>query len=478
LLLPTDSETWRCTQALELVSSLEHKHEEAFFNQVAVLPQASLILLVNAKKNAIYAVHVEYGPDPASTRLDYIADFTVAMPILSLTGTYGSQPDGEQVVQVYCVQTMAIQQYGLEVSLCLPPTADNTSLGRDPVLSHVYDRPLEVASVESSSGTKPLSDHQGTGNAILTLHTICSVNSYASEVGGDLSSPLSVYADADTTAHVPSLTPTSNMNNAGSSADPSKGPSLGDHDGDQSSFDYSSKKVINGDGTSGQGAFGREDSVGKEDPTGQGEATVSDAHSTFNGRVKATHLITPSGIISGVIPSAETTAKGSPHNVEVESKHVVEKKPDQNVKFEAAKETQIVHEKMERLNMSSERSVESISERSVTTDKYNVDDFQRSDPMLSKQHSGAGDGNVRSRTTEVPEKTDVSVASRNLQLPAATIQKVLHPQVSGQLSPLTSSFNSNDSSPSNANPAIDSASQVAAIQGTLHQVVKLEVSLP
>jgi enhancer of mRNA-decapping protein 4 len=98
--------------------------------------------------------------------------------------------------------------------------------------------------------------------------------------------------------------------------------------------------------------------------------------------------------------------------------------------------------------------------------------------MLSKQHSGAGDGNVQSRTTEVPEKTDVSVASRNLQLPAATIQKVLHPQVSGQLSPLTSSFNSNDSSPSNANPAIDSASQVAAIQGTLHQVVKLEVSLP
>ncbi|KAM0903075.1 hypothetical protein ACQ4PT_018881 [Festuca glaucescens] len=415
-LLPSDSETWRCTQALELVSSLEHKHDEAFFNQVAVLPQASLILLANAKKNAIYAVHVEYGPDPASTRLDYIADFTVAMPILSLTGTSGSQPDGEQVVQVYCVQTMAIQQYGLEVSLCLPPTADNTGLGRDPALSHVYDRPLEVASVESPSGTKPLSDQQGT--------------------------------DAGTTAHVPSLTPTSNMNNAGSSADPSIGPSRGDHDGDQSSFDYLSKKVINSDGTSGQGAFGREGSFGKEDPTGQ-----------------------------GVLPSAETTAKGSPQNVEVESKHVVEKKPDQNVKVEAAKETQIVHEKMERLNMSSEHSVESISERSVTTDKYNVEDSRRSDPMLSKQHSGAGDGNVRSRTTEVPEKTDGSVASRNLQLPAATIQKVLHPQVSGQLSPLASSFNSNDSSPSNANPAIDSVSQVAAVQGTLHQLMAMQTDM-
>lgn len=177
--MPSESETWRCTQTLELVSSLENRFEEAFFNQVAVLPQASLILLANAKKNAIYAIHVEYGPDPASTRLDYIADFTVAMPILSLTGTHESQPDGEHVVQVYCVQTMAIQQYGLELSLCLPPTADNTGLGRDLAISHVYERPLEVPSVESSTETKPPSDRQGTGNTIVTSHPIASVSSHS-----------------------------------------------------------------------------------------------------------------------------------------------------------------------------------------------------------------------------------------------------------------------------------------------------------
>ena len=55
-----------------------------------MLLQVSLLLLANAKKNAIYAAHVDYGPFPASTRLDCIGDFTVTMPILSLTGTSDS----------------------------------------------------------------------------------------------------------------------------------------------------------------------------------------------------------------------------------------------------------------------------------------------------------------------------------------------------------------------------------------------------
>ncbi|XBI08994.1 hypothetical protein VPH35_136645 [Triticum aestivum] len=402
-LLPSESETWRCTQTLELVSSLENRFEEAFFNQVAVLPQASLILLANAKKNAIYAIHVEYGPDPASTRLDYIADFTVAMPILSLTGTHESQPDGEHVVQVYCVQTMAIQQYGLELSLCLPPTADNAGLGRDLAISHVYERPLEVASVESSTETKPLSDHQGT-EAVLRR-------------------------------------------------DASRGPSLGDHDGDKSSVDYS-KKRMDSDGTSGQGAFDRKDCFGNEEPRG--------------------------GQVDGVLPSAESTANGSPQNAEMESKLVVEKKADQNIGFEDVKETQIVQEKMERLNMSSEQTVETISERSVTTDKYSVEDSQRSDPTLLKQHSGARDENLPRRTAEATENINGS-SSRNLQLPSPTKEeKVLHPQVSGQMSPLTSTFNSTDSShehPSNTNPAIDSVPQVSAIQGKLQQLMAMHTDM-
>uniref|UniRef100_A0A0A9D7F3 Enhancer of mRNA-decapping protein 4 C-terminal domain-containing protein n=1 Tax=Arundo donax TaxID=35708 RepID=A0A0A9D7F3_ARUDO len=417
-LLPSDSETWKCTQTLELVSSLEHRSEEAFFNQVAVLPQASLILLANAKKNAIYAVHVEYGPDPASTRLDYIADFTVTMPILSLTGTHETQSDGEQAVQVYCVQTMAIQQYGLELSLCLPPTADNTGPGRDPGLSHVYERPPEVAAVESSRvitpidssvvvSTKPSTDCQGT--------------------------------EAESSPHVPSVAPTSKMNLAGSpvvlTKGPSGGPSHGGRDADQLSI-------------------GRKDSFGKEEPRGsQGD---------------------------GVPASAETVASGSSQNLEAEKRPVDEKNSNQIAEHEAVKETQILPEKKEIPDKRSEQTVDTISER-TTTDKYSIEDSQpladRSESTLLRQPSGAGDETVVKRATEAPGRTDGPCGSRDL--PSATTEgKVMHPQVSGsgQLSPTTSTFNSTDflhEPRSNANPPIDSSLQATAIQGALQQLMDM-----
>ncbi|KAL6596607.1 hypothetical protein ACP70R_047250 [Stipagrostis hirtigluma subsp. patula] len=416
-LLPSDSETWRCTQTLELVSSLEHRSEEAFFNQVAVLPQASLILLANAKKNAIYAVHVEYGSDPASTRLDYIADFTVTMPILSLTGTHENQPDGEQVVQVYCVQTMAIQQYGLDLSLCLPPTAENFGPGRDPAMSHIQERPPEMAAVESSTGTttidssvvsnKPSNDGQGT--------------------------------EDDSSPNIPSAAPTSKMNLAGSpvvlSRQPSGGPSHGDRD-------------------AGQSPVGRKDSFGKEEPRGghSDGIAISDPHPMFQVAGHATHLVTPSEIISGVLASAEKVASGNSRNAEAD---VDERKSNQTIELKAVKETQILPEKKER----AEQTVGTISERTITTDKYSVEDENRSVPTLLKQPS-AGDENVVKRTTEAPESTDRPCASRDLQLPSAT----------------KGTYNSTDSlhePQSNTNPPIDTSLQAAAIQGTLQQLMAM-----
>ncbi|XP_006656024.2 enhancer of mRNA-decapping protein 4-like isoform X2 [Oryza brachyantha] len=436
-LLPSETETWRCTQTLELVSSLEHRFEEAFFNQVAVLPQASLILLANAKKNAIYAVHVEYGPDPASTRLDYIADFTVAMPILSLTGTHESQRDTEQIVQVYCVQTMAIQQYGLELSLCLPPTADNTGFGRDPAISHVYERPPEVTVVESSTDTSLID---------------------SSVVGPTKPASNNQALEANVPSQVQSSTPPSSIDlgyleEGALRKGPSRGPSLGDRDVDPSSLDYSSKKRMDSDGTSGQGSFGRKDSLGKEEPRGsQGD---------------------------GVHSSPETAATGSSQNVEVGDKHVDGRKSEQSVELEAVKETQIVHEKRQRPPKNSEQTVNTISERLVTTDKYSLEDSQSrnadgSVSALLKHPSGAGDENT---VSEAPEKTSDSYASRNLQLTSVTREeKVLHPP--GQLSP-TSTFNSTDSSHeplSNINPPIGSVPQVG-IQETLQQLMAMHNDL-
>ncbi|CAN8270136.1 unnamed protein product [Cochlearia groenlandica] len=133
-LLPADTESWRCTQTLDLISSTEQRAEEAFFNQVIALSDAGLLLLANAKRNAIYAVHLDYGSSPVDTQMDYLSEFTVTMPILSFIGT--NDPPEEPIVKVYCVQTQAIQQYTLDLCLCLPPPLENGGLEKsDSVMS-------------------------------------------------------------------------------------------------------------------------------------------------------------------------------------------------------------------------------------------------------------------------------------------------------------------------------------------------------
>lgn len=126
--LPTHAESWKCTQTLDLKSSAKPRVEEAFFNQVVVLSQAGLLLFANAKKNAIYSVHLGYGNNSSATRIDYIAEFTVTMPVLSFTGTI--DPPSEHIIKLYCVQTQAIQQYSLNLFQCLPPPAESGGLER------------------------------------------------------------------------------------------------------------------------------------------------------------------------------------------------------------------------------------------------------------------------------------------------------------------------------------------------------------
>uniref|UniRef100_A0ACD5YRP3 Uncharacterized protein n=1 Tax=Avena sativa TaxID=4498 RepID=A0ACD5YRP3_AVESA len=319
-LFPSETETWNCTQTLELISSLESKVEEAFFNQVAVLPQASIILLANAKKNAIYAVHVEYGPDPASTRLDYIADFTVAMPILSLTGTHEGQPDGEQVVQVYCVQTMAIQQYGLELSLCSPPTSDTTGLGRDPAISRVHDTPLEVVGADSSTGTS------FTDSYTVGASSKQSTFDQTTEFDHKPSAPPLAYTEGDGSAHLPSAPLASNTDLTGS------GPSPGNRDKDQSAFDYPTNRSMEPVALTRQDtpmpkplALTRQDTPMPKDTFGKDE--LRDSHSDVK-----------------MLPNPRMMFKdgsvGSPRIAEVEAKPVDESKSGQGLELEAIKEAQ------------------------------------------------------------------------------------------------------------------------------------------
>ncbi|XP_031097091.1 enhancer of mRNA-decapping protein 4-like [Ipomoea triloba] len=166
-LVPSDAEPWHCTQTLELKSSAETRVEEAFFNQVVAFPRAGLLLLSNAKKNSIYVVHLEYGPNPAATRMNYIAEFTITMPILSFTGTRDLLPC-EHLVQVYCVETQAIHKYALDLSQCLPPPFDNVVLERSESSTeqefntYVHDlwvRHLQEESAKQEKLEKLLHDH-------------------------------------------------------------------------------------------------------------------------------------------------------------------------------------------------------------------------------------------------------------------------------------------------------------------------------
>jgi enhancer of mRNA-decapping protein 4 len=331
-LLPSDSESWQCTQTLDLRSSSEPQLEEAFFNQVTVIPQASLIVLANAKKNAIYAVHIDYGPFPASTRMDYIADFTVAMPILSLTGTCESHPNGEQVVQVYCVQTMAIQQYALELSLCLPPSISDSGAGvliREPSVSRTETAAsgsvTEFTTVEVSS--------EAPGSSTFDVP--------ATNPEMKPSAPPLVNTECEATLHLDALrSPQKSLE---------RGQSSSSHGGDRDV----DRRTDN-------------DSVNSNQPK-------EDTSALPNPRLmlNATHLITPSEILSGAISNTASPPAETNRNEQFKAK---EKEFQTTKDFQGAPE-----EASDKLSRPLESSIETAKAPHVVADSQSADELKTPD---------------------------------------------------------------------------------------------------
>ncbi|WOL13921.1 enhancer of mRNA-decapping protein 4-like isoform X2 [Canna indica] len=328
-LLPSDSESWHCSQTLDLKSSSEPRLEEAFFNQIVVLPRANLIVIANAKKNAIYAVHVDYGFCPAATRMDYIADFTVAMPILSLTGITTNEllPEGEQLVQLFCVQTQAIQQYALDLTQCLPPPTTNFGLAKDAV-SHALDTPsseglslLESCTeltvndpsvVSASPQLQLITSNCGGAPAFLSpsklaASGITNIREPITSKHEDKASAPPVVKDTDA-QHVPSSVPVVNFDLSGRvpilnipDKGFGKGSSIIDHKIVE--VERRADSLVTGslDTPYIKDSWAKDDSDSvKDDPS-----TVSNPLSIIKSNGKTTHLITPSEILSGVINSSE-----------------------------------------------------------------------------------------------------------------------------------------------------------------------------
>eukprot|EP00899_Mesostigma_viride_P007149 jgi/Mesvir1/16435/Mv18157-RA.2 len=173
---------WACVHQVFLVSSggrqvaddgdaaavlrqLAEGTQEAFFNHVLVAQGDgySLVVLANTRKNAVYTLSVVAGDGSHSplAHFEYLAEFAVVLPILSgaalpstrpvaITGTAGGsgqQAGGpvEPVVQLFCVQTTAVQQYALFVTQCVPEDRARQLLG---AAAATHEQSLEAAAAE------------------------------------------------------------------------------------------------------------------------------------------------------------------------------------------------------------------------------------------------------------------------------------------------------------------------------------------
>ncbi|KAM1998432.1 hypothetical protein ACFX1R_006817 [Malus domestica] len=499
-LLPSDAESWKCTQTLELKSSSEPRVEEAFFNQVIALSQAGLLLLANAKKNAIYAVHLEFGSDPASTRMDYIAEFTVTMPILSFTGTSISS-HGEQIVQVYCVQTLAIQQYALELLKCLPPPLDNVGLeksdsniSRDAIGAEGYlsgSKPTE-ALLANSSPKPAVQESSSEGAAANTESRLVSFASATSD------------SDAVFVASPPiTLSPKLSGKFSGirSPADSSEaGRTLNDHGGDQLVNDYSVDRQMD------PAHLNMSDVPAVDDDSRNDEPKVGqdDLSSVLNPPIMfkhPTHLITPSEILMAASSSEAATIDSKSEgegniqdvlvnsdvgNSEVEMKVVGETRSTQIDEFGSQGEPQnAVSENKEKYfcSQASDLGIEMAreccalpAENYVTDEARQVDDASVTEPP---GQSHAGDEDQDSAKDVSASSTPPTVLQSQTSNTKVKKQKWKNSQASGSSFPSATVLNSIDSTNENGvNSSLPSSEaahpQIMAMQDTVNQLLAMQ----
>ncbi|MBA0762482.1 hypothetical protein Gotri_012083 [Gossypium trilobum] len=510
-LLPSNTEKWTCTQTLELKSSAEPQMEEAFFNQVVALSQAGLLLLANAKRNAIYAVHLEYGSCPSASRMDYMAEFTVTMPILSFTGT--SDPPDEHIVKIYCVQTQAIQQYALELCQCIPPPLENigleksdSSISRDAINTEGFDTfnpsgnkpsdlplytsvPKPSARVSSSENLTaaryPSSPHSIEANTAQELNTS---NIDPKPASSALASTASD-ADIVCVASPPTVPPSPRL---------SRKPS-GFHNYEDYPVDRQMDTVrsnLSGMHSSEDGSRNDDKKMVSDDKSGAYNPPIIFKHPT--------HLVTPSEILMAAT-SSETTnvnegkSEGEVHiqdvvvnndalNAELEVKVVGEARSSQNNEFGSHGDSQNRNlENREKFfcSQASDLGIQMSRESSVISrDAYVVDESQQVDGV------GASGSHVKPNIAEEEindSRKDLSgkglesaIPSTYQQSPTSGAKGKKHKgkgsQASAHTSPSSSAFNSADSTTEpGANSNLPSAAaafpQIAAMQDMLNQLI-------
>nr|GMC51675.1 enhancer of mRNA-decapping protein 4-like [Ipomoea batatas] len=508
-LLPSDAESWNCTQTLELKSSAETRIGESFFNQVVALSQAGLLLLANAKKNAIYAVHLEYGPNPAATRMDYIAEFTVTMPILSFTGTSDLLPNGEQIVQVYCVQTQAIQQYALDLSQCLPPPLENAMFERSES-SASRDATIEGFSQMESSGSKSTELPISSPTPKLPIHDSGSESAPSGRHPDSMESKPDAISCSNTDTDIaPTSSPPlplsprlsrklSGFRNPSNSFEPS---SINDHGGDQKVVEYSVDRQMDSIHTN-LSDVGPLDDEARND---ESKVSHEDASSGLSHPIKfkqPTHLVTPSEILmdsssemNHIIEQKsediqDVLVNNEARNVEVEVKVVGESRFNHNNDIGSRELHTFVSDNKEKAfcSQASDLGMEMAREcRALSPETYIAEDPRQFDGTNGSEDLAQPSSN---QEEEHDSTSNLSGKELDSKIPVP-VQQQTEPSVKGKKpkgknsqgsvppSALPSAFNSTDSSNeavvSSSNSSMEAAfSQILSMQEMLNQLMSMQ----
>ncbi|XP_051128269.1 enhancer of mRNA-decapping protein 4-like [Andrographis paniculata] len=513
-LLPSDAESWHCTQTLELKSSESHV-AEAFFNQVVALSQAGLLLLANAQRNAIYAVHLQYGPNPAATRMDYIAEFTVTMPILSFTGTSEFLPHGDQIVQVYCVQTQAIQQYALDLSLCLPSPLENvvreksdSSVSRDTEGPSSFEPSGSQQSeiLISSSAHKVSRQESGVENpptlrypVTLSLSESPMLQELASSIIETRSNHLSRITNISDISAPPPLSPRSSRTHSGlRSLSGISGPSVNNHYSEQKITEYSVERQMASPRTN----LSNVTSLDGDSRNDDNLLSTDNISMALNHPIQfkhPTHLVTPSEILmsrsSSVVNQANTPQNDSEltfqdvgiSNDEVDVKVVGESRYNETDGFGSERDIQTfmsVNKENSFCSQTSDLGMEMAQESHGTSSVSYVMEETRQFSRTSGMETGFQPSSIVERVLDfakdINQKASDSSTRKEIPQPGGDIevkkQKGKSAQGSGLSSPSPSAFKPTNSYGrpivSSSNVPVDSAvSPNFSMQDMLNQLI-------
>ncbi|XP_020887422.1 varicose-related protein isoform X4 [Arabidopsis lyrata subsp. lyrata] len=508
-LLPADTESWRCTQTLDLKSSSEPRAEKAFFNQVIVLPEAGLLLLANARRNAIYSVHLDYGASPVDTRMDYLSEFTVTMPILSFIGT-NDHPE-EPIVKVYCVQTLAIQQYTVDLCLCMPPPRENvgfeksdSSVSREANLVESTSeppgiKPTELPSADSvpkpsilvnrSESADTLSFPAGSASAEVTPPAIVPPNSDPKTSGmpSETSDTGSAYAPSPQLSLSPRLSSKLSGYHTPVEAIEQVLPrhELG---GKTSSADYSYDRQIDDVGERNLDVSSVEENCRRKDTNVTPDDDLSGIRSPSAFFKHPTHLVTPSEILMGVSSTEASIAtedkrdrdaniqdvNNDARGLEVEVKEVGEARTSQNGEINYHETTEN-HTSESRENIFCSQASNLSTEMARDRHPITEDTVIPGDSMTYVQPFQSGDErglDSRDVSAKLPESGS---SSGPLQSPATTSkgkkQKAKNSQGPGLSSTSSNVANLADSFNDRSHPMTDSLAQLLAMQETMNQIM-------